>query len=953
MAQLKSFRFIEPDSHLNIQPTSHGRKVDSRWQNSQTNSTNSIPSTEEYQVAQVDFQGNEEEAISEAMSIIDEDPETAMKMARAAAKGGITRASTSESVMSNQINKYPGRTMKAMAGESVSQTVSPSYNLRMTSSNCFEIQWRYLHLYSRKSKVPRFISDNFIYKLFAGKPKSVYNDKNKFEDLHQASYGMQMRQNSSAFLNDGKDPLEEFSSPEEYRQILNNVSGSVYSGQLTAILGPSGVGKSTLLNTLTGRNQLYGVGRVKLIGCAEKRVSVVFVPQMDVLPGRLTTMEDLRFTSRLKNPKFTHGMHERNIGRVVKLLHLEKFLHTRINKLSGGQERRLSIARELLSSPDIMILDEPTSGLDANTCKKIIQALRDLVEHSETYLGRPMSVIVTIHQPQREVYNLFHRINVMAMGGRVIYEGSPGDLMPTFLENSPLAKIRSPDQLNENPAIVALEVASGEYGAGVLDELALYHQCQCDDFVQSPTQSPYGTPRSFMRSPKTKSKLPNSPMLSPHISKSGKMSHKQQGNLGVPHWDVLSGVTNVSYASSYDAELPEPIAPKVKVDKRLRRSVVMKGDFLRQTWTLMQRTWLLSTRDMFLMCVRVFGFVLVGLGMVSIFMGPLDPTEHSCPIYQSDVEDVPTFLAETRVRLHSLSNTITQTASTGLFLFHLVLFILMVSAALGGLMFPLQIRMFLREYKNGWYSPASFITSITLAELPVDFLGPAITVMVAYPLCNQLPSLYEWRQVGYAIIIILCSIICKSQAHIAGAFLMDSIENSVFVSCVLVIVPVLTSDIPIRLEKLPHWLQVTANGSYLKWAFDGLFLLRYGFGMCPCDPEVVHGFPMTFTQEALPPHLTNLAQYLLESNTNVTVSPEPDDESVITRMVRLTMESANAPLSDLKDLGDCNTYRSLILIQKHIGDNDLPLCLLVLVGTFIFMRIVVYFCVRAVIKLKE
>lgn len=941
MAQLKSFRFIEPDSQLpepRTRPESaygliYGKKI---MQNL-SKSTESLNANDEYQEIRVDFAASKQAS---------EDNVSQSKLNRKNL-ASLARPSISDSIFSQnaggQTPKLPGRTMK---GESVSQTVNSSYSLRMTSDNCFEIQWRYLHLYSRKSKLPKIVTDNFVYKMFGPKPKISNNLNKSQDDLNLSVMGIK-----------GSDPLEEFSSTDEYRPILSNVSGSVYSGQLTAILGPSGVGKSTLLNTLTGRNQLHGVGRVKLIGCAEKRVSVVFVPQIDVLPGRLTTIEDLQFTSQLKNPKFSREMHDKNIQRIVKLLHLEKFLNTRINKLSGGQERRLSIARELLSSPNIMILDEPTSGLDANTCKKIIQALRDLVEHSETYLGFPMSIIVTIHQPQREVYNLFHRINVMALGGRVIYEGSPGDLMPTFLENSALAKIRPPEQLNENPSIVALEVASGEYGNTVINDLAAYHRCQCEDFVVSPAQSPFGTPNAFMRSPKLKQSkmIQNGPMLSPNI---GYKTPKTLGNLAPPQWDKLSNITNVSYASSYDSDLPEPIEPKVNVDKRLRRSVVMKGDFMRQTWVLMKRAWLLNTRDLFLMCIRIIGFVGVGLGLISIFSGPLDQNDNFCPTYQTDVDDVSSLLMETQTRLGSLSNSISQAISTTQFLFHMVFFILMVSAALGGLMFPIQLRMFLREYKNGWYSPASFITSTTLSELPVDFVGPAITVMVAYTFCNQPESDYHWREAGYIMLIIFASIICKSQAHIAGAFLMDSIENSVFISCVLVVVPVLISDIVIRLEKLPYWLQLSSYGSYLKWCFDGLFLLRYGYGMCPCDPEVIHGYPMRLSDSAIPASMDATIRYysdvynITTTQTEGSGSGSSDDENMLVQMIRLTLKSANAPLTDLKDLGDCSTYRSLILIQKHVADYSLPICLLALLIMFIFMRVVVYFCVRAVIKLR-
>lgn len=918
MVQLKSFRFIEPDSQLASRSASlKGTPADPQWRTSQTNLNNS----EEFQEAKINFKAEDDN------EVLNDKLETE-KIPNETHKKSVTRTSTNDSLLSmqpgNQASKFPGGSLKAKSGDSISAVMSSNFNLQMASDNCFEIRWRYLHLYSRTSKVPRMIAENCLYKqLFATK---------KPQDEVPTSAMV----SKSPIPPGNNDLLDEFSS-SEYRQILNNVSGSVYSGQLTGILGPSGVGKSTLLNTLTGRNQLDGCGKVKLIGCAEKRISVVFVPQIDVLPGRLTTIEDLRFTSHLKNPKFTVGMHERNIQRVVKLLHMEKFLHTRINKLSGGQERRLSIARELLSSPNIMILDEPTSGLDANTCKKIIKALRYLVEQSENILGRPMSIIVTIHQPQREVYDLFHRVNVMAVGGRVIYEGTPGDLMPTFLENCGLAKLKPKEEFNDNPAIVAIEVASGEYGATVIDELATHHAAQCEDFVTSDMATPTLS---------KKNRAYSNPFLTPTL---GRKKPKNSENLDIPQWDAISAVTNVSYSSSYDPDLPEPIAPGVKVDKRLRRSVVLKGDFTSQTWTLIRRCWLLNIRDFFLISVRLFGFVAIGLGLAAIYNGALDPNDHSCPLYQSEIDDFNNFLMRARIRLANLSSSISQSIGTGTFMFHMVFFILMVSSALGGLMFPLQLRMFLREYKNGWYSPASFITSITLAEMPIDFLGPAITVMVAYPLCNQPASPYHWREIGYIVIVILASIICKSQAHMAGAFLVDSVENSVFISCVLVTVPVLLCDIPVRVLKLPQYLQLASLTSFMKWALDGLYALRYGFGLCPCDEEVIHGFPLKLSKTAIPPSFDGISKAI--SNL-YDVESTGDDDNIIFRFIKIATQTANSPVEKLEELGDCSSYRSLILIEKHISENSVPISIAVLIGYLIVMRFSVYFCVRTVIKLR-
>lgn len=925
------------------------------------------------------------------------------------------------------------------------------------SANQFEIRWRNLNLYATKSKYPRFITDNPISRMFKRNQTTLdkdFSQQRRFDKVyysppikHRPMMNMYGQSSSSGVginetINEdselggptaqepsiGRDPyyynnyynnninqqneLFNGSRPNvntntttnnnnQVRSVLNNLSGSVFSGQLTAVLGPSGVGKTMLLNSLTGRNTLDGTGRVSLLGCENcKRMSVVTVPQADVLPEKLTVLEDLQFTSKLKNPQ-KNFPHARNIQRIVEHLHMKKFLNTRIDKLSGGEARRLSIGRELLNCPDIMILDEPTSGLDANTCKKIITALRDFVEHSENILDRPMSIIVTIHQPQQEVLNLFHRVYVIArspLGGRAIYEGPPTSLLPSILEHSSLSRVCAVDQLNENPAIVALEVASGEYGPQIINELAFHHENQANedysysnqDFYHHQQQqyhhqqSPYLTPKT-LRSPR-KSPLSVSPRFellqrarmnssSPALDGRQTPVFNKRSMLGggYQYADHMSSVTSLSYASTYDADLPE-INTKLKVDKRLRRSVVMKGDFSSHTMILMKRCWLLTTRDVFLMAMRVIGFLLVAAGTVQIYSGALDKNENLCPSYKSDVDDVISFMTVTKNRLLNLQGTLKQSSSTHLFMFHLMLCLTMVTSALSGLVFPLQMRMFMREYKNGWYSIGSFITSQTIAELPVDIIGPTITMLITYPLCGQPDSPYHLREIGYIVILVLASIITKSQAQIVGAFLMDSIENSVFISCVLVAPASLLSGIAVRISAMYWPLQILSYASHLKYTFEGLLVLRYGYGLCACNPDLVHGYPIQTTEVAVPPQLDKMVRGLLDLysdqetsaiDTNATLysmnddnnqlvnSISTDNENLFVRFIRLVTDASNMFVKDPQQLGDCSQYRSLYLMDMDVKDRIIPQWLSVLVFMFIISRFLTYFAVKLVLRIRR
>lgn len=248
------------------------------------------------------------------------------------------------------------------------------------------------------------------------------------------------------------------------KRILNSLDGSFHSGQLSAILGPSGAGKSTFLSTLFGSKQEGAFGQTRVTWfhpdgrvnrehqMRRRPMRIAILPQQDHLLHHLSVFETLMFASKLKNADrrkdLSKNFHKRNVRRIAKLLKLTECLHTRCGKLSGGQYKRVSIGQELLSEPDVIILDEPTSGLDAMTCESTIQVLKSIVSK------HTMSIILTIHQPDADVFRLFDKVYVIAQGGVAIYEGPPGDILSTLAELG----LRAPSD-NYNPARFIVENA--------------------------------------------------------------------------------------------------------------------------------------------------------------------------------------------------------------------------------------------------------------------------------------------------------------------------------------------------------------------------------------------------------------------------------------------------------------------------------------------------------------
>jgi ABC-type multidrug transport system ATPase subunit len=210
------------------------------------------------------------------------------------------------------------------------------------------------------------------------------------------------------------------------RTILNNVSLAIEPGQLAAIVGGSGAGKSTLLKTLIGIEPLTS-GAVFLNGDNLRqnfdlyRSKIGYVPQDDIVHESLTVEEVLTFAIRLRLPPDADI--PALIGRTleqVKLTHVRK---TRVQNLSGGQRKRVSIAVELLADPKLFFLDEPTSGLDPGLDRKMMQLLRELADRGRT-------IILVTHATSN--LDVCDRLVFMAAGGRLCYFGPPREAMTFF-----------------------------------------------------------------------------------------------------------------------------------------------------------------------------------------------------------------------------------------------------------------------------------------------------------------------------------------------------------------------------------------------------------------------------------------------------------------------------------------------------------------------------------------
>lgn len=726
------------------------------------------------------------------------------------------------------------------------------------------------------------------------------------------------------------------------KPILNCLNGNFESGQLTAILGPSGSGKSTLIDCLLGKkpsSNLRGGTRLNFGSASieeERRrkrpLRIALIPQEDHLLDSFTVTETFMFASKIKNAHLKYEPntkepfnHKANVQKVIKQLNLVSCATQKCSELSGGQYKRVSIGQELLSRPDIMILDEPTSGLDSVTCYQTIKALRELIDTS----AYPLAIVATIHQPDLEVFSLFHKAYVLATGGRAIYEGSTDRIIESVNLGLELLNLRSKQsfwslttaghqvdsaqleglrrQLDQkwcNPAKLIVEVAANEYGHGIVSAMSEIHKTSYvnDDQLKNSTET-IGTEISR-----------------PLCSKS---------NLAL---SVQSLVTNSSVctAPTYDYSRNDPANRRPDLDKLLNLNSSNINQ-RRSLWVHTKhialhanRSWKSIIRDPMLFTIMLALHFLVPLLISYSFysthksdacprIGPLDVINEA---YREG-----SILDDLNIEIRSAFENIG-------YMFFQIYVIIFAAVCVTSLTYPIVMHVLLKEHRNGWYSLVSYFLGRTLADLPVPTLNVVIAIAISYHLTGQPLSAYGWRFISVASLTVLATLVAQTQGLMFGAMLMNAPQSAVFVAPASTAPLVVVSGFLLRIKSLPWILQILSKFSYFTHLLNGFIISRYGFNRCPCDESIFsdQDVPKIPAQSKAVIDLW-VESYASEYGQNIT---DVGQANVRVDLIGKLVDTISLAKTFGFKISNCSQVKPFTMLDYELNDTDLTLCFVAL-----------------------
>uniref|UniRef100_H3GK62 ABC transporter domain-containing protein n=1 Tax=Phytophthora ramorum TaxID=164328 RepID=H3GK62_PHYRM len=252
---------------------------------------------------------------------------------------------------------------------------------------------------------------------------------------------------------------------DEQIDLLKGVSGFALPGTMTALMGSSGAGKTTLMDVIAGRKTGGKIqGKILLNGHPANDLAIRrctgYCEQMDIHSDSATVREALIFSAMLRqDASIPTAQKMESVEECIDLLELGPIADKIIRGSSTEQMKRVTIGVELAAQPSIIFMDEPTSGLDARSAKLIMNGVRKIADSGRT-------IVCTIHQPSTEVFNLFDSLLLLRRGGRMVFFGELGKDSQNLIDYFQGYPGINPIKPGYNPATWMLECIGAGVGGG-------------------------------------------------------------------------------------------------------------------------------------------------------------------------------------------------------------------------------------------------------------------------------------------------------------------------------------------------------------------------------------------------------------------------------------------------------------------------------------------------------